>query len=436
PATGPDRGSGLATPGDTPAVGSSVTGEGLLRLDLKAPGTTWGPGVPSSVVVDATLSDVETGRRVGTQQFVLFWGASPFIYAGFAGQVTTADRYQLSVRVEPPAAAGGLSQPSPRHKPRIVLRGAELEVVPPSSPSYLAYAYAPVLYGRSTSALHDVPLLTYARATPEPGGATRLSYTYVFSHEDAGTGFFPYLAYGGWGRTADIETALSFTVASDGSVSDATYLWGGQPAQGYADSRTALSEVNEPFEGTWLGHHPVIRDATGNNNFAESGTTPFRFQPAPVAPPGPGQTREAVMDANAFSYEVTSREVRRWSVLTDTAPASAQPGDVGQYALVDLNTTGTASSVAVGIRLDGSKRWYSSDQGRGISLVRTGHVRTAVKLPLDWASRWVTGLRVVVLPASKAATVHVVALRLERFDPSNLRVDTVAAPTPTVIAGR
>lgn len=437
--TGPDEGNGLATAGDPPSGGSALTGEGLLRLDLEAPGTSWGPGVPSSTVVDATLTDLDTGRRVGTQQFVLFWGAAPFVYAGFAGGVTTAHRYRVTVEAEPPAAAGGLSQPAAHHNPVVVLKGAELEVVPPSDPSYLAYAYAPVLYGRSTSALHDVPLLVYAQATPARGGATHLSYTYVFSHEDAGTGFFPFLAYGGWGRTTDIETALSFNVGAGGKVSDARYLWGGQPA-GFADSRTSLREVDEPFDGTWDGRHPVIRDATGNNDFAESGTTRFRFQLAPVAAPRPGQTREAVMDANPFTYKVTAEEIPRWHVQTSTDPASAQPGEAGQYAIVDLDTadrnrSGSVSSVAVAVRLSGSNRWYSSDQGRGISLVGTGHVRTAVKLPLGWTHRYVTGLRVAVRPASEAATVGVVALHLERFDPSDLRVVALAAPPPVVVAG-
>jgi Neocarzinostatin family len=424
------------------AGGSAQSGEGLLRLDLEAPGTSWGPGTPSSTVVDATLTDISTGRQVGEQRFVLFWGARPFVYAGFTGPVTTADRYRVSLRIEPPAGAGGLSQPAPNHRPGAVLRDAALEVVTSSSPSYLAYAYAPVLYGRTTSALHDVPLLVYAAATPEPGGGTRLAYTYVFSHEDAGTGFSPFMEYGSWGRTTDIETALSFTVGANGAVHDAEYLWGGQPATGFPDSRTSLREVDEPFDGTWIGHHPVIRDATGNNDFAESGTTPFRFQLAPVAPPGPAQAREAVMDANPFTYQVMAAELARWHASTSGDPASPEPGDIDQYALVDLNTVnagGTSSraavsSVAVGVRLAGSPNWYFSDQGRGVTLIGTGHVRTVVKLPRGWASRAVTGVKVAVHPGGAAATVDVVALSLERFDPSALRVYPVAAPAPVVVA--
>ena len=49
---------------------------------------------------------------VGTQQFVLFWGASPFVYAGFTGPVRLSDRYSVTISVEPPASLrGSLSEP-------------------------------------------------------------------------------------------------------------------------------------------------------------------------------------------------------------------------------------------------------------------------------------------------------------------------------------
>ena len=72
----------------------------------------------------------------------------------------------------------------------------------------------------------------------------------------------------------------------EGSVTRAQYLWGGEPS-GFPDSQTALQEVDRPFTGIWWGKHPVLRDATGNNDFSDFGSTPFRFQLAPVAAPRP-----------------------------------------------------------------------------------------------------------------------------------------------------
>ena len=160
-------------------------GEGLLRLALSAPHTSWGNLHPSSVVVDATLTDLTTSTNLGTQQFVLFAGSSPFVYAGFTGPVTTADRYEVTVAAEPAHPRGGESWPTGPSAPRVLVADRQLEVVAPANPQYLATAYAPVMFGRSTSALHDVPLLVDATATPAGGGTTQLSYTFIWSHEDS-----------------------------------------------------------------------------------------------------------------------------------------------------------------------------------------------------------------------------------------------------------
>jgi hypothetical protein len=387
-------------------------------------------------VADVQLTDTTANAVVGTQQMVLFFGATPFVYAGFAGPITTGDTYEVQISAEP-GQPQGLSWPSSGDVPTIDVADAQLLVVPSQNPEALAYAYAPVLYGRSTSALHDVPLLADATATPEPGGATKLSYTVVWSHEDAGTGFLPFLEDGEWGRLTDIEDAISFTVAADGSVSGAQYLWGGEPATGFADSEGALQEVDEPFQGTWDGHHPIVRDATGNNDFSDHGTTPFRFQLAPVPGPGPGQAREAVMDANPFTYQVMGEEVDRWYGDGSPDPNSPQPGDARQYAYVDLSTSGSSvSSVAVALQLAGSGTWYSSDFGTGFPLSGTGHVRTVVKLPTDWLAQGVTGVRVQVLPASAAPSVTVNGLQVEgltagwELEPVTLPQAVVAAESP------
>jgi len=405
-------------------------GEGLLRLALAAPGTSWGPGTPSSTVVDAALTDLSTHQVVGTQQFVLFWGASPFVYAGFTGPVRPSDRYSVKISVEPTAALRGLSQPGPL-PPQAVLLASALEVVSPTNPEYLAYTYAPVLYGRSTSALHDVPMLIYAAVSPASGGAHVLSYVVVFSHEDGGTGYLPFLEWGTWGRMTDIDNAISFTVSAAGSISGAQYLWGGEPI-GFPDSQTSPREVDRPFTGVWWGKHPVLRDATGNNQFADFGTTPFRFQLAPVAAPAPGGVREAAMDANPFTYEVMADEVARWYTDLSTSPSSPDPGQAEQYAIVDMDTAGRGvSSVAVDVRLSGSDQWFRSDLGWGYPLVGTGHVRTVVKLPVGWGSTSITGLQLAVEPPSAASTLTVRFVHIERF--TGTQVLQIPVPNASVV---
>jgi hypothetical protein len=430
--SGPYTGPTLTNPGltSTATTTARAEGEGLLRLAMEAPGTSWGPGQPSSTVVDATLTDLSTGQHLGTQQFVLFWGAKPFVYAGFTGPVRLSDRYELTLAVQRPASRGGLSWPLPGQVPRAFLLANALEVVSPANPAYLAYAYAPVMYGRSTSALHDVPMLVYTQESPAADGAMRLSYSVVWSHEDAGTGFLPFVEWGRWGRMTDIEGVISLTVSPNGQVSNAKYLWGGEPLTGFPDSQSALREVDTRFGGQWWGRHPVLRDATGNNDFSDKGTTRFRFLLAPVAAPGPGEARDAVMDANPWTYAVMGDEVARWYADVSTNPASPEPGAAEQYAVIDMGTTGRGvSSLAVDLQL--GSQWYRSDLGWGFPLVGTGHVRTVVKLPLGWASKKITGAQVAVEPPSAASTVTVHFLRVEAWEGS--RVVAVPAPAPTVV---
>jgi hypothetical protein len=412
-----------------------VAGEGLLRLALSAPQTSWGGPRPSSTVVDVALTDVTTSTTVGTQQFVLYAGGRTFTYGGFTGPVTTADAYRVTVTAEASRAGGGLSWPSGSSTPKARVVDSQLEVVDPSNPQYLVVAYAPVMYGRSTSALHDVPLLTDATATPAGGGATNLSYTVIWSHEDAGTGFVPFLEWGTWGRMTDIENAISFTVAADGTTTGASYLWGGEPATGFPDSQGAIQEVDVPFTGQWVGHHPVLRDATGNNDFSETGTTPFRFQMAPVPGPAPGQVREAVMDANPFTYRISGEEVTRWYGDVSRDPRSPEPGDARQYVTIDLDTTGTgASSVAVELQLSGGPTWYASDFHSGYPAHGTGHVRTVVKLPAGWQRHPVSGIRVQVYPASAAGSTVVSGLSVLALGADwDLRTEPI--PTPVVVGG-
>jgi len=415
--------------------GRATAGEGLLRLALAAPRTSWAGPHPASTVVDVTVTDRTTATVVGTQQFVLYWGSSTFTYGGFIGPATTADAYRVTVAAEAAASSGGLSWPLGSATPTATVVDSQLEVVDPSNAQYLATTYAPVLFGRSTSALHDVPMLVDATATPVGGGATDLSYTVIWSHEDAGTGFVPFLEWGTWGRMTDIETAISFTVAADGSVSNASYLWGGEPATGFPDSQGALQEVDQPFTGTWDGTHPVLRDATGNNDFSVQGTTPFRFQLAPVPGPTPGQTRESVMDAHPFTYRVSGEEVLRWYGDVSTDPRSPGPGDARQYATVDLDASGTGvSSLAVELRLSGGPTWYASDFHTGYPAHGTGHFRTVVKLPLGWQTRSVTGVRVQAYPSAAAPTVVVKGLRVLRLQP-DWRLGTVRVPVPRVVRG-
>ena len=398
-----------------------VTGEGMVRLTLAAPGTDWGTNVPTSVVVDVSIDGGTT------QQMVLFRGATPFVYAGFTGPLTTG-AHSVTIAVDTALSQTG-SQP-----PAVDVHDVQLQVVAPDNPSYRAFTYAPVIYGRSTSAIHDTPLLQYAKSSTSGAGVTSLDYTEVFTHEDTGTAFVPMFESGAWGRMSDIESYFSLSVQADGTPSGPTFFSGNVPDD-YPDNQNAIAETDVAFSGNWDGNHPIVRDATGNNDFSQVGTTAFRFQQAPVAPPPAGRPREAVMDANPWTYHVMGDEVARWYTNFTTDAAAPEQGDARQYAYVELHASGAGvTALGVDIQLDGDPTWYGNDFGSGYSLAGTGSSRTVVKLPLDWDTHTITGVRIRVFPQSSAPSVQVSSITVGALD-QNWNFSQAALPPATIVAG-
>ena len=427
-------------------TGGSGTPQGVLALALAAPGTSWGPGNAAAVVADVTVTDTTTSTVLPTRQVVLYRGAATFTYTCGLGAIAADHTFSVTVAAEPDVRLGGLSQLPGKSGPsgkvvqqaRIVVADAALLSLDDTSPLGLADKYAPVIYGRTTSALHDTPLLLDATTTPRDGGGVALDYTAIFSHEDAGTAYVPSLELTRWGRLTDIETLVHLEVASDGSVTSGTYFWGGVPRTGYADSAGALQEVSRPLSLStarqWMGTHPVIRVATGNNDAVAGSTSPFRFSLPVVAGPAPGATRESVMDAHPFTYAVMAQEAARWYANLDDTPTSPQMGDVSQYAVVDLATSVTSGTPLTGlaVEVEVSGAWFAADQGWAFPLVGSGHLRTTVKLPFGWRSDQVEAVRVAVSPSTSAAGVSVDALTLLQVS-GDAPLAAVGPLTPTVV---
>jgi len=404
-----------------PAV-RGLRGEGLIALSMDGPGTDWASNADKAVVVSVRVD----GRP--WQQIVLFEGSTPFTYAGFVGPLRTG-RHRVSVRVDTGRSTTG------QYVPTVELYRVRLRVVAPTSSMYLLEKYAPVIYGRSDSASSDTQLLTYGTATALAGGATELSYVSVWSHEDAGTSFVPFLEWGEWGRMTDITGTVSLEVSPTGAISHSMYDWCGcQP--GFPENRDSLLETSVPFHGRYFdGTHIIVRNASGNDYQSEVGSTGFRFQQAVVTGPSAGQPREAVMDAHPWTYQVMAQEVRSWYLDRSTAATSPQPGAPRQYAVVSLDTSVVgASAIAVALRQSGSATWYQSDMGSGAPLYTGGLGRTVIKLPVGWQRHTITGVRLRVYPAAATSSLTVASLNVLGLT-ARFHVVRIPSPSPEILPG-
>ncbi|MGO9198079.1 MAG: neocarzinostatin apoprotein domain-containing protein [Acidimicrobiales bacterium] len=419
-ATGAITGPGVTlSPGTAPKRRES--GAGLLQLVLAAPKTSWAFGHNTAAVIDVTVG---TGPE---QQLVLFAGARPFTYAAVFGTIDTGTQH-VTIAVD--KALSTTSFP-----PVVRVIAAKLSVVTRSNPDYLQIAYAPIVYGRPDSASSDTPLLTYATESPArtgPKGTEHLEYTTIWSKEDAGTSFVPWLEWGEWGRMTDITQTVTLDVAPSGTILHPTYDSCGCSAT-FPVNRTSPEEETEPFKGDRYESHLIVRNASGNDYQSDSGTSAFRLEQAPVAGPVPGAARETVMDANPWTYRISAEELSRWYSDGSTNPSYPEIGDSRQYAIVNVSSTARdTAAIAVAIRLKGSATWYRNDFGSGYSLYNGGPPRTAVKLPLGWESAGIAAVRLFAYPSGSARPVvkdvHLQVLGLT----TQFTVVTVPAPRPTI----
>jgi hypothetical protein len=411
----------------TGAAAAAKSGEGVIALTMTSPGTSWASEADTDTVAEVSVDGA------APQTIELFAGPSRFTYEGFLGPLA-AGRHTVTV----------LNSTSLAHAadtPAIHVDRAQLGIVPRSDSEYWAEAYAPFIYGRSTSATGYIPLLTYVNVSTGPDGSHELSYTYVISAHDQGDSLVPAYQWGTWGRMTDIVSVIDETVAPNGTVTSAAYSSCACEGTPYPDTLQSPSDsTTKAFTGSWLGHHPMLRDATATNYLSQTGTTSYRFQQAPDAGPQPGAVRESVMDAHPWTYEISNQELPREHLIS-TSPDDLLVGDYRQYAIVDadLDTSGS-DGVEFDVQIAGSSTWYTTDYAQMTGGVPStfvfhdgGHNRWVIKLPMNWQQRRITALRIrlTVAPGGPAPTLTVLSLKLLEIT-QNWQVRRRDIPSPTV----
>ena len=278
----------------------------------------------------------------------------------------------------------------------VTIEDIRFEPFAASSPEHEWLAEAPFLRARPGTVEHfsDFPLLMYVErdVKGETGSAYRFQYTAIFTNEDGGTPTDRLMAT--WGRTTDIE-----------------FVYGVSGPDQHGSSRRLIQAQGHrwvDFAGPRIGTHPVLWVATDNNMVADHGPDGLvTFAPAPRPFSLKDQSREAVMDAEPWTYAVTSAEMLREGRIDPTAPAgSGTIPDPRRYATVEACADVANATLAFDIGLrgaDGQIRWYGTDRGDpAFRIARGGCFRGGAPLPDGASPKDIASLRLRAYPRPPA----------------------------------
>ena len=261
-----------------------------------------------------------------------------------------------------------------------------------AAPEHDALARAPIVYARPNTIgrFTDVPLIMWYETEATVRGSL-IRYSVIFSNEDGGTPPDRLLAT--WGRLTDIEYIYGIEFDREGRVFEETF-------QG-KDHKIV------PFNGKREGRHPLLYVVTDNNMVGDAGVTTQRYAMAPIPFDLTSLSREAVMDANPWTYAVTAREARREGrVVASPRPGSKKIFDPSRYAVLEACASPADGpyatfSFSIGVKDDrGKVRFYDSTAGvREYRISRSpdnfpnGCFRGAVALPRGAKAKDVAALR-------------------------------------------
>jgi hypothetical protein len=282
---------------------------------------------------------------------------------------------------------------------RALVDTVAFQVIAAGARGYTAISLAPIIYARpdTVGKYTDVPVFMWYEIEPSARG-TRYRYSVIFTNEDGGTPADRLMAT--WGRTTDIEYLYSVELDAKGDILD-------------DDIQGPKHEIL-PFNGRREGRHPLLWVSTSNNMVLPEGTTRVRYAPAPLAFQLRDVSREAVMDAHPWLYEVMTQELKReGKIADDLAAGRGTVPDPRRFVFVEGCGTLAEKGLAFAVRV--GTQWISSDRDRrDFRIVRDGCFRGAIPLPPDATIKDVRVIRAQVF--AREGKTNTAPARLTRIN--------------------
>lgn len=374
------------------------TSEFVLKLTAASPNASWREKGREAAVLTVFVDDVYT------HDIVLFGGTKKFVYESPLGTFSPG-KHRVAVFLN-------AAQSAPNAKTAVISEASVLKT------NDNAVASAPFIYLRpdTIGKFSDYPLLTFYETFIESGNVTRVRYSTIFTNEDGGTQSAALMAR--WGRMTDIEWVYEKVAGGDETI------------QG-------LNHKTQSFNGQRFGNHPLIYDASVNNNFTDRGCSPLRISPMLVKADLSNASRESIMDANPWTHRVMADEAFREGRIDPKNLGANVVADLRDYFYVDIETSPENAAIAVAIENDGEVSRSDSGDAR-LRIDRKGVVRIAVRRPSTLKTDFPASVTILCEPVDKQKPSNCRDLRATRI----MRLDDAFAPlirmitaTPKTIGG-
>ena len=235
------------------------------------------------------------------------------------------------------------------------------------------FLYSPILYGRdllswNESTHTDIPLALFYEINQLPGGK-KITYSIIFSNEDSRVGIGLADLMLSYGRTTDIEWMYEVTIDNQGEIISELF-------QGPSHTTTA-------FSGQKIDQHPILKNATLNCNFSDSGISNYKFKLMPYWNTNEG---EWVMDIWPWTYRIMGEELineNRYEAVSD--PATVEISDIRNYIYIEytgaLLGSNTNLSIAASLFGDCNIYFNTHEFNQFEYPYNGGRRRTSIELP-------------------------------------------------------
>ncbi|MBA2493447.1 MAG: hypothetical protein H0V31_01970 [Acidobacteria bacterium] len=340
----------------------------LLTLKASVKGASWQKKNAEAAVLTVFVD----GKY--NQDLILFAGEKVFEYQALLGNLGAGD-HKISIVLNEARSAPNAKKVKIRSAFSVAFEDllANAATTDRSILAYIATINAPFIYARpdTIDKFSDIPLITYYEIFDEPENIKKIRYTTIFSNEDGGTQSAALMAR--WGRITDIEWIYEMRVKETGEILSAIYQGANHETKNFTGNRI-------------FGNHPLLFDATINNNFSVAGCSALRFSPMLVQANLADGSRETVMDNFAWTYPIMAQEGVREGRVNIAKLDANTIDDPRNYLYAEIYSEPENTAINVEAETFDTQK-FSSDAGNAALRVnRTGYVRVALRVPQNLAT--------------------------------------------------